>query len=178
MLTRKRYPTRHNKGNVLVWVLFYFMLLYLVAFSYTNSFFLEELMSINYLQTAQAFEMADGGVLVGMEEIYEILKNEYSYSQDIPMNLILSKNEWILNETAKEMGFYLENPKCIYIDNEGCCFQFISKGFTLKAQKELLAKVQVDFLDIYIINEDGGLIFDRREFIPPPKLISLECLVE
>ncbi len=179
MLTRRPLrPTRHDEGNVLVWVLFYFLLLYFIALSFTDSSFLEGLISINHRQAAQAFEMADGGVLVGVEEIYAILKSDYSQSQDIPAELILSKQEWILNESGKEMGFYLENPKCIYVDDDECRFQFVSRGFSSPAQRDLLAEVQVEFLDIYIIAADGGLVFDRREFIPPAKLISLEYVAE
>ncbi len=173
MVTRPLRPTRHDEGYVLVWVIFYFMLLYLIAMSFANSSFLEELISINHRQAAQAYEMADGGVLVGVEEIYVILKKDYSNSQDIPTELILSKKEWILHESGKEMGFYLDNPKCVYVDEDECHFKFISKGVSPPAQRVLVAKVQVEFLDIYKIAADGGLIFDHREFIPPAKIISL-----
>ena len=53
-------------------------------------------------------------------------------------------------------------------------FKFTSKGVSLPAQKSLVAEVQVEFLDIYKIAADGGLVFDRREFIPPAKIISFQ----
>ncbi|MCK9314447.1 MAG: hypothetical protein M0P20_10405 [Methanocorpusculum sp.] len=174
MVTRPLRPTRHDEGYVLVWVIFYFMLLYLIAMSFANSSFLEELISINHRQDAQAFEMAEGGVLAGVEGIYTIMESDYSHSQDIPTELILSKKEWILHESGKEMGFYLDNPKCVYVDEDECHFKFTSKGVSLPAQKSLVAKVQVEFLDVYAIEADGGLVFDHREFIPPAKIISLQ----
>jgi hypothetical protein len=180
VLTRPLRPTIYNEGYVLVWVLFYFLLLYLIAISFANISFLEELISINYRQAAQAFEMADGGVLVGVEQIYIILERDYSHNQDIPTELILSRQEWIFNESGKETRFYLENPKCIYFDGKECRFQFISQGVSLPAQKGLLVVVQVEFLDIYKMefDTDGGAVavFDHREFIYPAKIISLQYI--
>ncbi len=172
-LTQLLNPARHE-GYVLVGVLFYFLLLYIIAVAFVDSSFLEGLISINHRQNAQAFEMAEGGVLVGVEQIYAILESDYSHSQDIPTELILSKKEWILHESGKEMGFSLENPKCTYVNGGKCHFKFTSKGVSLPAQKSLVAEVQVQFLDIYKIAADGGLVFDRREFIPPAKIISLQ----
>lgn len=171
-------PARNEEGYLLVWVICYFMLLYLIAMSFVDHSFLEGLTSINYRQAAQAFEMADGGVLVGVEQIHTILERDYSHSKDIPAELILSQQEWILNESGKELGFYLENPRCIYADDKECRFQFTSKGVSHPAQRVLLAQVQVEFLDIYKVTTDGGLVFDHREFIPPAKLISLRYKVE
>ena len=166
--------TRHDEGYVLVGVLFYFLLLYIIAVAFMDSSFLEGLISINHCQDAQAFERAEGGVLAGVEEIYSILKSDYSHSQDIPTELILSHKEWILHESGKEIRFYLDNPKCVYVDEDECHFKFTSKGVSLPAQKSLVAEVQVEFLDIYKIAADGGLVFDRREFIPPAKIISFQ----
>lgn len=167
-------PMKHDEGYVMAGVLFYFLLLYIIAAAFVNSSFLEGLISVNYRQNAQAFEMADGGVLVGVEQIYAILESDYSYRQDIPTELILSKKEWVLHGLGAEMGFSLENPKCIYVDDDECHFKFTSKGVSLKAQRSLVAQVQVEFLDIYKIEADGGLVFDHREFIPPAKIISLQ----
>lgn len=170
-------PVRHNEGYVLVGVLFYFLLLYIIAVAFVDSSFLEGLISINHHKNAQAFEMADGGVLVGVEQIYAILESDYSHSQDIPTELILSKKEWILQESGREMGFSLENPKCTYVDDDECHFKFTSKGVSLKAQRSLVAEVEVEFLDIYklVSDADGGVVavFDHREFINPAKVISL-----
>ena len=167
-------PIRQDEGYVLVGVLFYFLLLYIIAVAFVDSSFMEALISINHRQDAQAFEMAEGGVLAGVEGINTIMESDYSHSQDIPTELILSKKEWILHESGKEMGFYLDNPKCVYVDEDECHFKFTSKGVSLPAQKNLVAEVQVQFLDIYKIAADGGLVFDRREFIPPAKIISLQ----
>lgn len=182
MVIRPLRPTRHDKGYVLVWVIFCFMLLYLIAMSLANSSLLEESISFNYRQAAQAYEMADGGVLVGVEEVYDILKRDHGNSQDIPNELILSKQEWILNESGREMGFYLENPKCSGVESGKCRFQFISKGVSPPAQRILAAEVEVEFLDIYKIefDIDGGAVtvFDHREYIYPAKIISIEYKCE
>jgi hypothetical protein len=172
MFTRILRPTTRNEGYVLVWVIFCFLLFYLIAMSFADSSFLEGLISINHRQAAQAFEMADGGVLVGVEEIHTILEKDYSYSQDIPAELILSKQEWILNESGEELGFYLENPKCIYTGDKEFRFQFTSRGVSPRAQRSLVAKVQVEFADVYKVTADG-LVFDHREFIYPAKVVSL-----
>ena len=171
MFTRLLHPTRHEQGYVLVWVLFYFLLLYLIAISLADISLLEGLISINYRQAAQAYEMAEGGVLVGVEQIQDILESDYSYSQDIPTELILPKQEWILNEAGREMRFYLENPKCVYVDGGKCRFKFTSKGFSPPAQRILLAEVEVEFLDIYKVEVDGTMVFDRREFISPGRVV-------
>lgn len=177
MVIRSLRPIRHDEGYVLVWVIFYLMLLYLIVVSFANSSFLEGLMSVNHRQAAQAYEMADGGVLVGVKEIYDILKRDYSNSQDIPAELVLSKQEWILHESGREMGFYLENPKCSGVDGDKCRFQLVSKGVSPPAQRTLAAEVQVEFLDIYKIEFDvgGGVVsvFDHREFIYPAEIISI-----
>jgi hypothetical protein len=167
-------PIKHDEGYVMVGVLFYFLLLYIIAVAFMDSSSLEGLISINHRQDAQAFEMAEGGILVGVEEIYSILKSDYSHSQDIPAELSLSQKEWILHESGKEIRFYLDNPKCVYVDEDECHFKFTSKGVSLPAQKSLVAEVQVEFLDIYKIAADGGLVFDHREFIPPAKIISFQ----
>lgn len=178
MVIRPLRPTRHDEGYVLVWVIFYFMLLYLIAMSCVNSSFLEELISINHRQAAQVYEMADGGVLVGVEEIYDILNRDYSNSQDIPAELVLSKQEWILNETGKGMGFYLENPKCSSVDGGKCRFRFTSKGVCPPAQRVLAVEVEVEFLDVYKIeshgDEEAVAVFDHREFVYPAKVVLLE----
>lgn len=177
MLTRLLRPTKNEEGYVLVWVIFGSLLLYLIAMSFADSSFLEGLISINHRQAAQAFEMADGGVLVGVEEIYDILNRDHSYSKDIPTELILSKQEWILNDSGQELGFYLENPKCIYTDDKECRFQFTSRGVSPRAQRSLVAEVQVEFTDVYKIESDadGGAVavFDHREFTNPAKIILL-----
>jgi hypothetical protein len=173
MVTRSLRPASYDKGYVLVWVIFYFMLLYLIVISFTNSSFLEELISINHRQAAQAYEMADGGVLVGVEEVYDILQRDYSNSQDIPTELVLSKQEWILDESGKEMGFYLENPKCSGVDGGKCRFRFTSKGVCPPAQRILLVEVEVEFLDVYTPGADG-LVFHHREFIYPAKVVLVQ----
>jgi hypothetical protein len=178
MLKRLLHPTRHNEGYVLVWVIFCFLLFYLIAMSFADSSFLEGLISINHRQAAQAFEMADGGVLVGIEEIHTILEKDYSYSQNIPAELILSKQEWILNESGEELGFYLENPKCIYTGDKECRFQFTSRGVSPRAQRSLVAEVQVEFTVVYKLESNGDeeavAVFDHREFIYPAKVVSLK----
>ena len=171
MPTRPLRPTRHEQGYVLVWVLFYFLLLYLIAISLADISLLEGLISINYRQAAQAYEMAEGGVLVGVEQIQDILESDYSYSQDIPTELILPKQEWILNEAGREMRFYLENPKRVYVDGSKCRFRFTSKGVCPPAQRILVAEVEVEFLEIYKVEVDGTMVFDRREFISPGRVV-------
>lgn len=169
---------KHDEGYVLLWVIYSFLLFYIIAISFSESSFLEELISINYRQAAQAFEMADGGILVGVEEIYSILERDCSHSQDIPEELTLSKQRWAFNEYGKEIEFYLENPKCIYLDDNECRFQLSSRGVSLPAQRNLQAEVQVEFLDIYKIEYDAGgeafTVFERREFLYPAKIISLQ----
>lgn len=177
-LTQLLSPTRPDEGYVMVAVLFYFLLFYIIAVAFMDASFLEGLISINHRQNAQAFEMADGGVLAGAEQIYAILESDYRYSQDIPTELILSKKEWILHESGRELAFSLENPKCTYVDGGECHFKFISKGVCLKAQRSLEAEVQVEFLDIYklVSDAEGGVsaVFDHREFISPAKIISFQ----
>lgn len=182
MLIRLLRPTRHDKGYVLVWVIFSFLLFYIIAVAFADSSFLEGLISINHRQAVQAFEMADGGVLVGVEEVYDILNRDYSYSQDIPAELILSKQEWILTEAGPELGFYLENPKCIYADDKECRFQFTSRGVSSGAQRSLVAEVQVEFTVVYKLESNGDeeavAVFDHREFIYPAKVVLLNYKVE
>jgi hypothetical protein len=174
MLTRLLRPTRHEQGYVLVWVLFYFLLLYLIAISLADISLLEGLISVNYRQAAQAYEMAEGGVLVGVKEVYDILHNDYSNSPDIPTELTLPKQEWVLNEAGREMRFYLENPKRVYVGASKCRFKFSSKGVCSPAQRVLVAEVEVEFLDVYKVAVDGTLVFDRREFISPGKVVLFQ----
>lgn len=171
MLTRPLRPTRHEQGYVLVWVLFYFLLLYLIAVSLADISFLEGLISINFRQAAQAYEMAEGGVLVGVEQVYDILDSNHSNSPDIPTELMLSKQEWVLNEAGREMRFHLENPKRVYVDGSKCRFRFTSKGVCPPAQRILVAEVEVEFLDVYKVAVDGTMVFDRREFISPGRVV-------
>jgi hypothetical protein len=165
---------RHDEGYVLVGVLFCFMLMYIIAAAFINSSFLEGLISVNYRQNAQAFEMADAGVLAGTEQIYAVLASDYSCSLSIPSELTLPQKEWILDENGKEMSFSLENPKCNSVDGGKCRFQFTSKGVSSPAQRILQAVVEVEFLDIYRVATDGALVFERREFIPPAQIISFQ----
>lgn len=175
MATRFLRPARHDKGYVLVWVIFYLMLLSLIVVPFANTSFLEGLMSVNHRQAAQAYEMADGGVLAGTKEIYDILNSDYSNSQDIPAELVLSQREWILNESGREMGFYLENPKRSGVDGDKCRFQLVSKGVSPPAQRTLTVEVQVEFRDIYVdIGGETDPIFHHREFIYPAKVISMQ----
>ncbi|MGI5879219.1 MAG: pilus assembly PilX N-terminal domain-containing protein [Syntrophomonadaceae bacterium] len=167
------FQSGNDKGYVLVWVIFYLLLFFLIAASFADSSFLEGLISINHHHSAQAFEMAEAGVLVGVEEIYTVLDQDYSHSQDIPAEIILSKQEWILNESGKELSFYLENPKCVFADDEECRFQFASQGICPPAQRTLLAEVQVEFLDIYKIEADGTMVFDHRDYFEPARIVSL-----
>lgn len=167
------YSGDNDRGYVLVWVIFYLLLFFIIAASFADSSFLEGLISINYHHSAQAFEMAEGGVLVGAEEIHTILDRDYSYTQEIPAEIILSKQEWILNESGKELSFLLENPKCVYADDKECHFQFASQGICPPAQKTLVAEVQVEFLDVYKIEADGTMIFDHRQFFKPARIVSL-----
>lgn len=173
MLGEKLFPGRGDKGYVLLWVLFYCLLFFSIVITFTDSTFLEGLISINHHKSAQAFEMADGGVLVAVQEIHAILERDHSLSQDIPAELILSKQEWLLNESEQEIGFYLENPKCSNVSGNECRFQFSSRGFCPPAQRVLLVEAAVEFLDIYKIEADGSMVFDHREYFKPARIVSV-----
>lgn len=178
MLRRILRPARRNEGYVLVWVIFCFLLFYLIAISFVDSSSLVELISSNYYRAAQAFEMADGGILAGLEQVYSILEKDYSYSPDIPAKLILPKQEWILHESGKELRVNLSNPKCIYIGDNEWRFEFTSRGVSFPAQRVLAAEIQVEFTVVYKIENDanGGAVavFDHREFIYPAKVVLLQ----
>ena len=107
------YSGDNDRGYVLVWVIFYLLLFFIIAASFADASFLEGLISINYHHSAQAFEMAEGVVLVGEEEIHTILDQDYSHTQEIPAEIILSKQEWILNESGKELTFTGKPQVCL-----------------------------------------------------------------
>jgi len=67
-----------KQGYILVWVLFYFAIINLLILSLMDISTLEAMISINHRHAVQAFAMADGGALVGTEQIYTLLARDYS----------------------------------------------------------------------------------------------------
>ncbi len=162
----------------MIWVIFYFALFYLLALSFVEVSMLEDLISINHHRDAQAFAMADGGALMGAEQIYIMLARDYHASQEIPEQLTLDQQEWTFNEAGRELRFSLENPRRISQAVGVCCFQFMSKGDCAPAQKKMLVEVRVKFTDCYLIHYEADgtavLVFDHRDFIYPAQITSLE----
>ncbi len=166
-----------KQGYILIWVLFYFVIIDILVLSLMNNSILEALISINHRHAIQAFAMADGGALVGVEQVYTILARDYSNSQDIPEQLELEQQEWQFNESGRSLRFVLENPRCTYQGDGECRFQFNSQGFCPPAHKTVLMEVGVKYTDYYTIPYGGGeavLVFDHREFIYPARITSLK----
>lgn len=162
----------------MIWVLFYFAIINLLTLSLVDNSILEALISINHRHAVQAFAMADGGAMVGAEQIYTVLARDYCNSQDIPEQLNLDQQDWQFNEPERNLRFVLENPRCIYRGEGEYGFEFNSQGFCPPAQKTVLVKVSVKYTDYYSVQvgEDGEavLVFDHREFIYPARITSLK----
>lgn len=171
---------RREQGYILIWVLFFFGLFYLLALSFINESSLEALISLNHHRDVQAFAMADGGALLGAEQIYKILARDYKHEQELPEQLVLDQQEWAFHEGGKEIRFTLENPRRIsQADGEGC-FQFISRGECASAQKKILVDVKVKYVDYFIFQyaADGTtvLLFDYRDFIYPAEVAAIKIV--
>lgn len=162
----------------MIWVLFYFALINLLALSLVDISIWESLISINHRHAVQAFAMADGGAMAGTEQIYTILARDYSESQDIPEQLNLDQNDWQFGETGRTVSFGLENPHCIYRREGECGFRFSSQGFCSPAHITVLVDVGVEYNDYYVTQHGVGgeavLVFDHREFIYPAQITSLK----
>lgn len=172
----KSKPNGGEQGYILIWVMFYFALFYLLAVSFMDASIMENLISINHSRDIQAFAMADGGALMGAEQIYSILNRDYRASREIPEQLTLAQKKWIFSEQGRNMSFELGNPRCISQGDGECSFQFYCQGDYAPAQKLILVEVRVRFIDYYGIQiQDGSvqMVFDRR-FIYPAQITSMD----
>lgn len=165
-----------QQAYILIWVLFLFMFLSLLALYFMDASVMEALISSNHRRDVQAFAMADAGALMGAEQTYSVLVRDCTFSQEIPAQINLDQQKWNFGENGTEPSFLLEMPQLISQTEGECIYQFTSQGNCSPAQKKIQVKVRVKYTDYYVVQymEDGSavLIFDYRAFHYPVQLSS------
>lgn len=177
-MTRSINMKQGEQAYILIWVLFFFALFSLLALYFMDASTMEALISSNHRHDVQAFALADGGALLGAEQIYTILVRDYSTRQEIPQQISLNQQEWRSPEAGSVLSFYLDSPRLVSQTDGECNYQFFSQGNCAPAQKKVQVEVCVKYIDYYQVQyaEDGTaiLIFDHREFIYPVKISALK----
>lgn len=163
-----------QQAYILLWVLFLFMFLSLMALYFMDASIMEVLISSNHRRDVQAFAMADAGVSMGSEQIYAVLVRDYSSSQEIPGQINLDQQKWNFDGDHSELSFLLTFPQMVSRTEGECIYQFISQGDCAPARKKIQVKVRVQYTDFFVVyyREDGAvvLVFDHRDFHYPVRI--------
>jgi len=160
-----------QRGAILIWVLFLFMFLSLLALYFMDASVMEALISSNHRRDVQAFAMADAGASMGAEQIYAVLARDYAFSQEIPGQITLDQQKWNFDGGHAELSFTLASPQLVSRTEGECIYQFVSQGDCAPARKKIQVKVRVQYTDFFVVyyTEDGAavLVFDHRDFYYP-----------
>ena len=168
---------------MLVVVMILLSLFTIIIFSMLDTSVMERLISRNSRDAEQAFQLAEGAVYLGAEQIYQVLLRDYRTVENLPATIQLEQSSFHDSVKGQSLQMDITNPRLIEQCSDYCLYEFTGQGRCPPAESRLKVQVQFDYLQYYFIQygEDGsvtGMTFTHRDFMDRGKIVRMEKELE
>ncbi len=165
-----------QRGSILVYSVLLLAFTITISLTMQSAALMEYKMSLYEHRANQAREMAESAAWMALEEINRILRDDFTYLQELPEQIILGDcGPTVFSEHGKiEVSSIRREQQ----DQNSCTYSYTSSGSYKGAEKTLYIKVLICFDEYYYfqIDADGNLqtVFSYRDFVDRGKFISFE----
>lgn len=168
---------------MLVVVMILLSLFTIIIFSMLDTSVMERLISRNSRDAEQAFQMAEGAVYLGAEQIYQVLLRDYRTVENLPVAIQLEQSSFHDSVKGQSLQMDITAPRLIEQCSDYCLYEFTGQGRCPPAESRLKVQVQFDYLQYYVMQygEDGsvtGMTFTHRDFTDRGKIVRMEKELE
>lgn len=155
-----------ERGYVLIYTLLLLLFTVTICLTMHGLALLEYKMGLYEFRANQARELAESAAWMALEEINGLLRDQYSYTEELPAVINLG-NDW---------GSVFDEDKAMRIsyaaiagqDDNSCTYHFESCGTYKGANNKLDVQVVLRFEDVYtlqFIEGDWYLVFSYRDYL-------------
>lgn len=172
-----------QKGYTLILVMVCLSLFTITIIYMLETSLMERLISRNSRDAEQAFQLAEGAVYMGAEQVYQVISRDYRTVEKLPATIQLQESDFYDSVEGRTLKMRITNPRLIEQHNDYCLYVFTGEGQCSPAESRLKAQVRFDYVQYYAIEygEDGSEIdrvFTHREFMHRGNIIRMEKELE
>ncbi len=178
-----RSKRENQSGYVLVVIMMVMSLGLLVILFMLDTSVMEHLTASNSLSGEQAFQLAEGGVYMAAEKVYENLSRDCRQQEILPATVSLDEKSIMINTEGKPARIQLRDPALLEQNSDYCIYEVISFGSCAPAKHGLKVWVRYDYLQFYAVSydDDGsvtGMSFSHRQYLNRGEMVMMERITE
>ena len=164
---------------MLVVVMILLSLFTIIIFSMLDTSVMERLISRNSRDAEQAFQMAEGAVYLGAEQIYQVLLRDYRTVENLPVAIQLEQSSFHDSVKGQPVQMLVNHPTLIEQGSDYCIYEIRGRGICPPAEYRLKTQVRFEYLEYHHLQygEDGSVIdmtFSHRDFLDRGKVVKME----
>lgn len=167
-----------QSGYTLILVMVFLLLVTVIVVSMLDTSVIEALISRNSWDGEQAFQLAEGAVLLGIEQTYQVLSHHYRTVETLPAWIELAETSFTDSINGQTVQMQINRPTLMEQHHNYCVYEIRGQGSCPPAQYRLKVQVRFDFLEYFSpqYGEDGsvvGLEFSHRDYLHRGKVIKM-----
>ncbi|HNX27843.1 MAG TPA: hypothetical protein PKN87_00330 [Syntrophomonadaceae bacterium] len=163
-----------QRGSILIYSLLFLIFTITISLTMYSLAFMEYKMGLYEHRANQARELAESAAWMALEEINMILRDNYTYAEELPATITLGNNWSSVFDEDKIME--TSTVICEEQNESSCTYCYSTSGNYLGAEKTLSVKVLLYFDEYYHLQLDtnGNLmaVFSYRDYLDRGRFIS------
>ena len=170
---------RCQNGYTLVLVMVFLSMVTIVVLSMLDTWVMETLISRNSRDAEQAFQLAEGAVFLGVDQSYQVLLQNYSTVETLPVRIELAETTFTDSVKGQRVQMQVSHPTLIEQRSDYCIYEIKGQGVCSPAKYKLIVQVRFDYLEYHFLQYDTdgsvvGMAFSHRDFLDRGKVIKME----